>query len=102
MVYFQETNDPLPPAPPEFEFDEAKSLANLEKHGIDFETAKAIWLDPKRTETPARAEHEARMLTIGVIGGRHWTAVIRCREAAARIISVRRSRPEEIGIYERE
>lgn len=97
-----ETNDPLPPPPPDFEFDEAKSLANLEKHGIDFETAQALWLDPNRTETPARPGHEARVLTIGVIEGRHWTAVITYREAAVRIISVRRSRPEEIDVYERE
>jgi hypothetical protein len=102
MVYFQEINNPIPPPLPEFEFDEAKSLANLEKHGIDFEAAKAIWLDPNRTETPARTGYEARVLTIGVIDDRHWTAVITYREAAVRIISVRRSRPEEIGIYERE
>ncbi len=29
----------------EFEFDEEKSLANKEKHGIDFDEARALWLD---------------------------------------------------------
>lgn len=29
-----------------FEFDEAKSRANLDKHGIDFVTAQGLWKDP--------------------------------------------------------
>jgi uncharacterized DUF497 family protein len=27
----------------DFEFDQAKSLANLNKHGVDFIDAQAIW-----------------------------------------------------------
>ncbi|MDP2957340.1 MAG: hypothetical protein Q8N53_13025, partial [Longimicrobiales bacterium] len=55
MVYFQDYNNPVLPQLPDFEFDEAKSRMNLEKHGIDFEQAKALWLDPKRREVPARS-----------------------------------------------
>ena len=33
-----------------FEWDDQKSLANREKHGIDFETAKSLWLDDRRVE----------------------------------------------------
>jgi len=29
-----------------FEWDEGKRAANLAKHGIDFEDARAIWLGP--------------------------------------------------------
>jgi uncharacterized DUF497 family protein len=30
----------------DFEFDRAKSAANLKKHGIDFIGAQALWSDP--------------------------------------------------------
>ena len=35
------------------EFDERKSRANREKHGIDFVQAQAIWSDPDLIEIPA-------------------------------------------------
>ena len=38
----------------EFEFDPAKSAANLVKHGIDFTAAQSIWRDTHRIEIPAR------------------------------------------------
>ena len=34
----------------DFEFDPAKSAANLKKHGIDFLGAQALWSDPDRLE----------------------------------------------------
>jgi uncharacterized DUF497 family protein len=30
----------------DFEFDPAKSAANLKKHGVDFLGAQALWSDP--------------------------------------------------------
>ena len=30
----------------DFEYDDDKSQANLEKHGIDFLNAQALWKDP--------------------------------------------------------
>jgi uncharacterized DUF497 family protein len=36
-----------------FEFDPAKSAANLKKHGIDFIGAQALWSDPDRLEISA-------------------------------------------------
>ncbi|NPA51106.1 MAG: BrnT family toxin, partial [Epsilonproteobacteria bacterium] len=30
----------------EFEYDEKKSQINKLKHGIDFEEAKKLWMDP--------------------------------------------------------
>ena len=83
-----------------FEFDDAKSRSNLEKHGIDFVGAQALWDDPSSIEIPARTEDEPRYLVIGVIFGKHWSAVITYRERAIRIISVRRSRREEVRLYE--
>ena len=84
----------------DFEFDANKSAANKAKHGIDFTEAQALWLDEMRIEMPARTDDEPRFLVTGVIAGRHWSAVITHRGDRARIISVRRSRPEEIAIYE--
>lgn len=83
-----------------FEYDEAKSRANDAKHGIDFVSAQDLWKDPQRVEIPARTEGEPRWLVIGRMAGKHWSAVITRREERIRIISVRRSRVEEVTLYE--
>jgi uncharacterized DUF497 family protein len=84
----------------EVEFDAAKSAANKTKHGIDFDEANALWSDPHRIEVPARTSVETRFLVIGMIGMRHWSAVITYRGEKVRIISVRPSRREEVKLYE--
>ena len=84
----------------EIEFDPAKSAANQEKHGIDFGRAQEPWRDALRVEVPARTVDEPRWLVIGRIDGKHWSAVVTYREERIRIISVRRSRDEEVVIYE--
>ena len=85
-----------------FEFDPAKSVANKSKHGIDFDEVQALWDDPDLLEIPARTVDEPRALVIGKIGERHWSGVITHRGDAIRIISARRSRPEEVALYENE
>jgi len=84
----------------EFEFDEKKSRANLKKHGIDFVEAQELWRDDMLLEIPARTSDEPRFVVIGKIGTRHWSAVITYRDNRVRLISVRRSRKEEVEIYE--
>jgi uncharacterized protein len=83
----------------EFEFDPAKSSANKAKHGIDFVEAQTLWLDEALIEAPARTDDEPRFLLVGRIARRHWSAVCVSGERT-RIISVRRSRKEEIEAYE--
>jgi len=83
-----------------FEFDERKSSSNRRKHGIDFVEAQALWSDPYLIEIPALTSDEERFLVIGKIEGKHWSAVITPRNSNIRIISVRRSRVEEVAIYE--
>jgi uncharacterized protein len=83
-----------------FEFDEDKSIANKSKHGIDFVDAQALWLDELRVELPARSEDEPRHVVVGMIADKHWSAVISYRDGRVRLISARRSRAEEIAIYE--
>ena len=84
----------------EFEFDPAKSASNLEKHGIDLDTVQAIWQDVMWVEIPARTTDEARWLVIGQIDGKHWSVVVTYRGQRVRIISARRSRKEEVALYE--
>ena len=86
----------------EFEFDTNKSRSNKKKHGIDFVEAQLLWLDPDRIQIPARTEDEPRFLVVGRIGVQHWSAVITYRREVIRIISVRRSRDEEVEVYEGE
>ena len=84
----------------DFEFDGHKSEENKKKHGIDFIEAQMLWDDPDRIEVPARTIDEPRFLVIGKITDKHWSAFITYRGENGRIISVRRSRSEEVEIYE--
>jgi hypothetical protein len=84
----------------DFEFDPPKSLSNLTKHGIDFDVAQTLWNDPDLLEIPAKTSDEPRYLVVGKIDAKHWSAVITYRDKTIRLISVRRSRPEEIMLYE--
>ena len=83
-----------------FEFDTAKSESNRTKHGIDFVEAQGLWNDPMLLEIPAKTDDEARYLVVGLIDGKHWSGVITYRGANIRLISVRRSRTEEVALYE--
>ncbi len=84
----------------EFEFDPEKSETNKKKHGIDFYEAQALWDDPDAIEIPVRTSDEPRFLAIGKIPGKRWSGFITYRSGKIRIISVRRSRREEVDIYE--
>ncbi len=83
-----------------FEFDDLKSKSNLKKHGIDFIKAQALWNDSNLLEIPTKTIDEPRFLTIGKIEQKHWSAVITYRNGKIRLISVRRSRDEEVTLYE--
>ncbi|MGD0270615.1 MAG: BrnT family toxin [Candidatus Sulfotelmatobacter sp.] len=85
-----------------FEYDPGKSADNKRKHGIDFEEAQALWADSALVEIPARTSDEPRWLLIGKIDEKHWSAVVTRREKNIRLISVRRSRDDEVRIYESE
>jgi len=85
-----------------FEYDPDKSAENKRKHGIDFEEAQQLWADARLVEVPARTTDESRWLLIGKIAGKHWSAIVTRRGDNIRLISVRRSRVEEVEIYESE
>ena len=71
-----------------FEWDAKKSSANKIKHGIDFETAKNIWLDENRVEIHAPHPVEDRRIIIGKHHNKVWTAICTMGGNAIRIISV--------------
>lgn len=82
----------------EFEFDPNKSKENKEKHGIDFDEAKALWAAGKSVE----GETEVRMFRIAMINGVLWFSVFTMRGDKVRLISVRPTRQEEKELYEQQ
>ena len=84
----------------DFEYDPQKSELNKIKHGIDFEEAKALWIDVDSFEVPSDYEGEDRYLVVGQINGIGWTAIVTKRDDVVRIISVRRSRTNEVQVYD--
>ena len=85
----------------EFEYDEKKSQINKLKHGIDFEEAKKLWMEPLAFEIPSSKEiEEERFLVFGKIEEKLYVAIITYRNQKIRIISVRRARKKETKLYE--
>lgn len=84
----------------EFEFDPKKSENNKKKHGIGFDETQALWNDLDLMEIPVKTSNEPRFLVIGKISEKHWSGIITYRSGKIRIISVRRSRKEEVELYE--
>jgi len=85
-----------------FEWDVNKSHTNKAKHGIDFETARNLWLDENHIEIHAPHPVEDRRITIGKYHHKIWVAVYSMRNDTVRIISVRRARKSEVMLYEKE
>ncbi|MBC8457068.1 MAG: BrnT family toxin [Deltaproteobacteria bacterium] len=82
-----------------FEWDNEKSNTNRVKHGIDFDTAKALWDDGNRVEIQSPYPLESRRILIAKLDKKLWTAIFTQRASAIRIISVRRTRKREANLY---
>ena len=83
-----------------FEWDEAKRIANIEKHGIDFLRAREMFDGRPLLEAVSLRGDERRVLSIGALDGRIVAIVWTLREGSAvRIISVRRARDAEERQY---
>lgn len=79
----------------EFEYDENKSLSNLNKHGIDFKEAQRLWEDENALIIPAKIiESEIRYAMIAKLNGKCYLTVCTRRD------SVRRCRKNEEKHYE--
>jgi uncharacterized protein len=85
-------------APTNFEWDEAKAVANAANHNVPFRYAVRVFDDKSFVITDvSRAEdNEVRLKAIGMVEGRLLTVVFTMRGEVCRIISARRpNRPEE-------
>jgi uncharacterized DUF497 family protein len=83
----------------DFEYDEDKRAANIERHGIDFLRA-ALLFDGRPVVTRASPRHgEDRYMTTGRIDERAITVVWTWREGRIRLISARRARHGEEKAY---
>lgn len=83
----------------ELEWDEAKRLANLAKHGLDFSRLRDMLQLPCVTRDSEYPGEEPRSLYTGKIDGMVVTAIVTVREDKIRVISLRRARDEEKRRY---
>lgn len=85
-----------------FEWDEAKRLINLEKHGIDFVDAPKMWAGPMLVAEDIRREYgESRYVGMGPIKGRLMVVVYTHRnQNIVRVISLRKANSREVYTYE--
>jgi uncharacterized protein len=86
----------------EFEWDEAKRIGNLRKHGVDFvHVSDFDWETAVRIEDDRRHYGEERWLALGKVGERLHTLVYTIRSGRTRVISLRRSKRQEVAVYEK-
>jgi uncharacterized DUF497 family protein len=92
----------------EFEWDPVKARTIFNKHGLDFERAATVFLDPLALTIPdeEHGETEARWITLGKDATDRYTLVVHTFEQLAndrgriRLISARRPTKAEIQDYE--
>ena len=86
-----------------YEWNAAKARANLHKHGVSFEEAATVFLDPLAWtfSDPDHSLGEEREITIGNTGARRVVLVSHCQRGDhTRIISARKATRRERRQYE--
>lgn len=85
----------------DFEWDEEKALTNVRKHGIDFDTAALVFLDPGRIEEydTEHSAQEDRWMTVGLVRSTVLFVVYVERGETLRIISARKANKNEQKDY---
>lgn len=86
-----------------FEWDAKKEQANIQKHGIDFETAKHVFHDPNMLDLYDEAHstiNEDRFIAIGRAGNSiQVLTVVYTERKSIRIISARNATKREEEYY---
>lgn len=85
-------------APMEFEWDEAKRLMTIEKHGLDFRDVQKVLLT-NHLVLAAKSDAEQRHLAVGLSEGRLVAIVFTLRGENIRLITARRAREYESRAY---
>lgn len=84
----------------ETDWSEEKNRSNVEKHGIAFEDAAAIFDGPTLEKEDTRIDYgEQRIIAIGSIGISEVTVVYTWRGQRRRLISARRASSGERKAY---
>jgi uncharacterized DUF497 family protein len=85
----------------EFEWDPTKAASNLRKHGVPFEYATRVFLDPHRRDRVDARRHsgEERRITAGAIESRVYVVIYTQRRSVIRLISARKANDRETKKY---
>ena len=85
-----------------YEWDEAKRLANIQKHGIDFTGIEKVFAGKIVTMLDDRFDYgESRFITFGLLSGRLVGIAHTETDEVIRIISVRKAtKNEEAGYFQ--
>jgi uncharacterized DUF497 family protein len=88
----------------EFDWDDAKAIANYRKHGVTFEQAAHAFRDPFAVEwiDERVAYGEERVVLLGMSGSQILSVVYTERRERLRIISARRATKYEKDEYYRQ
>jgi hypothetical protein len=88
----------------EFEWDDSKARSNLEKHGVSFLTAAAIFLNERLERVDDREDYgEVRWISLGRVDIEVYRVIYTWRaENLVRIITAQRASKDEEEIYYRE
>jgi uncharacterized protein len=87
-----------------FEWDRAKALANLKKHGIAFEEAQSVFYDDYAIQffDSEHSDNEERFLLLGMSSNAKLLLVCHCERDSGgvlRIISARKATKRESAHY---
>ena len=87
-----------------FEWDQAKAVTNLKKHGVSFEEAQSVFYDEFAVQffDEEHSGNEERFLLLGMSTGAHLLLVCHCERDSGhtvRIISARRATKPESAYY---
>ncbi len=87
----------------QFEWDAEKEKINIQKHGIDFDTAARVFSDENRLELydEAHSCDERRYITVGMVEDVAYIVVVVYteRREAIRVISARKATAQERRAY---
>jgi len=88
----------------QFEWDKRKEKANIKKHGVSFDEARAVFYDENAIQffDPDHSEDEDRFILLGMSFKLRVLVVCHCfreSEATVRIISARKADSDEKNVY---
>ena len=81
-----------------YDWDEAKRLSNIEKHGVDFVSSEDFEWDAAFIRA-SQSSNEPRLVALGPIDDRLHVLVFSIETRTVRIISLRKANKREVLLY---